>query len=277
MSGLLCAEGYKLRKNKGFYVCALVMAATCILLYVMLSLVDAVRSGELENGTGGITVTVDGEEAAADGGSILEEMGMLEMTGQLFAGDFLPVMLAVFASIFVVGEYGSGMQKNIVGKGKSRNQIFLAKVLMTLFAEVLLVAIGVVSMLLSAYVFAGKDTFEEGWPGTLGIYIGQQILLLAALTAIFVLISEVCRNLAAAISLGIAVSALPVLFLAGVDLLCRDLPFTPSEYWIVNRSMTLPVEGLTGGDIAKNVVISLVWLSAAMAAGMWHFNRTDVR
>ena len=132
-------------------------------------------------------------------------------------------------------------------------------------------------MLLSAYVFAGKDTFEEGWPGTLGIYIGQQILLLAALTAIFVLISEVCRNLAAAISLGIAVSALPVLFLAGVDLLCRDLPFTPSEYWIVNRSMTLPVEGLTGGDIAKNVVISLVWLSAAMAAGMWHFNRTDVR
>lgn len=290
MAGLLGAEGYKLRKSKAFYVCMAVMATTVVLIYGMMCAMGVVRVAGAEvvvmseggSPAPGAMSESDGsaamQEAAPDNAAPLPEtLSLPELVQQLFSGDFMEVILTVFVSIFVVGEYGSGMMKNIVGKGKSRSMIFLAKCLMTLAAEVLFILAGVAAMLLCGLVTLGGRAFDAGWSGMLAVYVGQQILLLAGLTAVFILIGEVCRNLAAAISVGIAVSALTPVILMGADLLCAKLPFTPSEYWIVNRSMALPLAGLTGSNIVKNVLIALFWLLAATAAGMYHFNRADVK
>lgn len=251
MMGLLSAEVYKLIRSKSFYVCIAVIVGTVVLMYGMLNL--------------------------ADGGSFWEEISMMELTGQIFSGDFLPCVLAVFASIFVIGEYGSGMMKNVAGKGMERWKIFLSKLIVTELAMIPMVLIGMAVTLLGILLFKGSGSFTEEFWKNLGIFTGLQLLLETALIAVYVLSADLCRNYAAGISSGIGISAFSILIMEGLDLLFKNSSFTPSDYWLVNRSINCPYEGFTAGYVTETILVAGIWLVLAAGLGIWHFSRADIR
>ena len=159
MFHLLSAESYKLRKSKSFYICMAVTAAMIFLVYVLLTIADKISSGQLENGTGGVVVTQNGDSVDAENGLVLDEVGVTGILKQLFTGDLMPCVIAVFVSIFVVGEYAGGMMKNIVGKGSRRGEIFCARLLVTEAAVILIYLAAITAVLVFGWMFLGKEGF----------------------------------------------------------------------------------------------------------------------
>ena len=71
---------------------------------------------------------------------------------------------AVFAAIFVIGEYINGAAKNIVGKGYARWQIFLAKYIVVMASAVLqLLVLSAVAIICGAVV-EGTEQFDATEP-----------------------------------------------------------------------------------------------------------------
>ena len=274
---LLSAEAYKLGKSKSFYICMASMVSVVFLMYGMFVIADRIERGELENGTGGVVITQDGERMESGGGSIWEQVGIMEMLSQIFSGDLVACMTSIFISIFVIGEHTSGMVKNIVGKGNARGVIFLSKLLVTEAGVIIMVTVSVAATLLAGRMFIGDCAFAGDFRENFLAYTGVQYLNVIALTAVFVLTGELTRNLAAGISLGVGVAVLPVLILTGLDMALGESSISLSRYWMVSRSGSCPLEGITSGYAVETALIAGIWLIAATALGMWHFYRADIR
>ena len=182
MINLLSAEWYKLVRSKSFSICIAVVVCAVALMYGVLSLMVEAR----------------------------EEFSMMELTCQIFSGDLMPCVLAIFVSIFVTGEYESGMMKNVVGKGRERRKIFLSKLIVTELAVIPLILAGIGAGLLGGLWFKGSGAFTVDFWKNFGVYVGLQLLMEIALAGVFVLSSDLCRNYAAGISLGIGISAFPM-------------------------------------------------------------------
>ncbi len=274
---MLClfrGESYRLKRNKSFYICMASMAAFILMMYGMLLLVDSISIGSMENGFGGVVVSGEMLEA---GESIWNSVGMMDVLGQVFSGNGFSLILAIFVSIFVVREYSCGAVKNIVGKGYSRAVIFFTRILTVNLAALLLMAAGLCVTLLCGLIFMGKGAFSGIFWQNLAGYVLAQALLSIALATVLTAISEAVRNLAAGISIGIAASVFFGLFLNGLDLLLAKTGFTISRYWLVSRSSTCPVEGLTAGYLGETLAVALVWFLVAFGLGLWHFQKADIK
>ena len=87
MRNLLYGEWYRWKKNKAFWICLLSAAGMILLVY--------------------LTMTAAGQA-----------MG---------AGGHVTMFGMIFLCIWMVSDYTHGAMKNVVGKGYSRMQVFLAK------------------------------------------------------------------------------------------------------------------------------------------------------
>lgn len=277
MMCLLSAEGYRLKKSKSFYICAAVMVLFAFLVYFMLLQADRIQRGEAENGTAGVVVSKEDGQPLGESGSIWNEIGIFDVMRQEFSGGLAACVMAIYVSVIVIGEYSCGMVKNIVGKGNPRPVIFLSRLFMAAASSVAVTLIGVIAVLAGGALFIGKSAFEGDFWQNLFVYCGLQILMAAALAAVYVLTSEITRSMAAGISLGIGVAVLPELILSSADLVCEKYGFTPSQFWLVSRSGNCPVSDFTTEYIIETVVVAAVWFLVAMGLGIWHFSRTDIK
>lgn len=274
---ILHAEGYKLKKSKSFYICSIVMLCFVILLFVMLYFADSIQKGNMENGAGGITITANGTEVESGSVPIWDKVSIMELLQQIFAGSMLSCLIAIFASIFVTGEYGSGMIKNVVGKGCSRASIYLSKLFMTEFASVCIAFVGILSTLLFGRIFLGARAFNGSFWHNFFIYTGIQLVTMVSMTALFMLVSEVCRTVAGGISINIGMIVFSLLFVNGLDLVFANSRFKPSDFWLIGRTERLPLEGFTTGFVIRNLLVAAAWFLASVLLGIWHFQKTDVK
>lgn len=277
MLRLFYAETYKLRKSKSFYICVISAIAFVFLMYSMLAIADNIQKGRLENGTGGVIVSVNNKQSDLSSSSIWDTVSIMDMLQETFSGDVIGIILAIFASIFVICEFSSGMLKNIVGKGCSRGSIYLARLAAAILASILISLAGIAATLACGWLFAGIDPLSGSIWKHLPAYTGLQLLLITAITSIFVLIGEISRNLAAGISLGICTAAFPALLLNILDMQFADSSITPSQFWPLTRLSACPFEGLTAGYAAETFAVTLFWIVLAAGLGIWHFYKTDIR
>lgn len=277
MLRLLNAETYKLRKSKSFITCAIVTAAFVFLMYGMLLLADGIRSGNVENGTAGVVVTTNQAQTDGSPSSIWDDIQVMDLMQQIFSGDVIACILSIFASIFVISEFGSGMLKNIVGKGCSRSSIYLSKLLVAMLASILIAIAGIASVLLAGRLFIGAHAFDGDFWKNLPIYTALQMLMIAALTSLFVLIGEISRNIAAGIAIGIGTAAFPALLLNVLDMQFSGSRMPPSQFWPVTRMSGCPFEGFTAGYAAETLLVAAFWILLTAGLGIWHFCRTDIK
>ena len=286
MMNLFRGEFYKLYKSKAFYVCCLVMACSIIFIYGMLFVADSIQRGEIANGSGGIYVGVSDSNGGMQQKSVpvLEEIGILDMLQQMF-GNFGCFTVAIFACIFVIGEYGNGTVKNIVGKGYARWQVFLAKYISTMAAGAILMVVMVFFTIIIGGIVQHITGIPQDWSGAfwkeLLCYAGIELLLGMAITGIIITISEICRNLAAGISISIGLLGFSTLITGGVDLIVKWLlpqaDIRIADYWPVDLMTDCPLREIGGQFAMHALLVGIVWGVLMAGAGILHFRRADIK
>lgn len=273
MLNLLSGEFYKLKKSKSFLVCCMVMIVAVIFLYGTLFLADKIQQGEITNGTSGVVIT---SEVNTEGGSIFDSLGVSDVFQQI-AGNFGTMIPAIFTAIFVIGEFGNGAIKNLVGKGYFRAKIFLAKYITSSVAAVVIVFTGAVATVICGGIFMGADALSSTYMKAFVIYTLLETGLVVALNGIIVTISEMSRSMGIGISAGIGVVMFSSFISGGMDLLLHRFGFRFSDYWMTDLMSNYPLSDFGGKIIFQIVMTIIVWSVLAIGAGVWHFGRTDVK
>lgn len=273
MINLLYGEFYKLRKSKCVYICCMILIVCVAFIYGMFVIADKIQKGEAENSP---LVMVEVENNTEAASSIWEEISVLDIAQQLF-GAFAGIITAIFASIFVIGEYGHGAIKNVTGKGYARWKIFFAKYLSTTLVTVLMLIIMSIANLLCGIIFMGTDglnmEFYQNWCS----YTGIQLLFGAALVGIIIVISEICRNLGTGISIGICLVSLSSLVTGGLDMVFYRWNMKPSDYWITDLISNCPITNIDSEFMIRAVAASVVWIVLSLCIGGLHFQKADVK
>ena len=279
---LLRGEFYKLLKGKAFYICCLVAVLSVVFIYGTLFFADAVER-ELANSSTSVVNTVD-ENMQAENMPVLEEITIFDVLQQMF-GNFGSFITVIFAAIFVVGEYGNGAVKNVVGKGYKRWQIFGAKYIATTAAGLILLALLAVLAVVSGCFFQKLAGVAWEWNGTvvreLFVYSGIQLLLGAAVIGMSAAISEMCRHLGAGIAIPFGIVAFSTLITSGLDILIRfilpESKFRIADYWIMDLIMDCPLQDIDGKFLVHAAGIGIFWIVVTFGAGVWHFGKADIK
>ena len=269
MFNLLNGEFYKLLKRKSFYVCCIVIVAYCIFMTVTQKLIDKYEQENSSQQTG-IQIETESTDMA-------DEIGIMDMEEQA-VGSFFAVTAAIFASIFVIGEYGNGAIKNITGKGYSRTKVYLAKYLSTIVAVTIMFFVTVIAALLCAVVGL-KSEINMDIIKNLCQYGAIQLLLTIALTGIFNMIGEISRGMGAGVSINLAVVMFSSLIFSWLDVMLRylNVDFETSKYWITKLISDCPLVGIDNRFVLLVIGSVVFWTAAALLMGILHFKKADVK
>ena len=265
MINLLSSELYKLRKSKSFLVSGILSAVFVLFLYVFYAL----AVGGMLNMPG------------AEGEAILESVpnqGILEILRQTYANSNAIIFVTIFVCLFVLGDYSGGAIKNLVGKGARREEIFLAKFLVTEFGAVVLYLVAALTVLLGGIAFQGTEQLTGAFFESFLSYLSMQILYLTAYTAIITTVCEMTRNTAGILISILGIMLFSTILFEGIDLALSALGahFGLSKFWITTLIAACPVTDIPARYITGSGVTAGVWLIAALTAGMLHFSRKDV-
>ena len=201
MKSLIRSDFYKLRKAKSFWVCMILAVALAVFSVLIMDfsvkLMDKVpqqaaqEEAALEES--GLNISTDGiPMSSAD----LNASNMLLMQ---FAGT-TTILISIFVSLFVGGEFSHGTIKNLASKNHTRTQIYLSKIIVSVIAAI-------VMTLLYAVVATGLGTALWGFGKVDSSFvanackgIGIEFLLVSAFTAVFVMFSMLIRQSGGAIA-----------------------------------------------------------------------------
>lgn len=276
MINLLRGEFYKLFRSKCLYICSIVMAVFVLLIYGMFSLTDAVMQGEVENGTYGVVVSV--EEEVQEKVSVWDDMDIATILPMLFSAVG-SMIVTIFATIFVYGEYANGAIKNVVGKGCNRWLVFAAKYISTVVGMIVMYCVMLLTVFLCELVILGGDRLNADMLSQCCGYIGIQFLLGAALTGLVVMISQICRNLGAGIAISVCMIMFSSFATTGINAILSyfKINVNASEYWVVDLISNCPVTGLDSSAIIRVILCAIAWFVLAFGVGSIHFGKVDVK
>lgn len=204
---------------------------------------------------------------------------ILQILQQMFANTNTIIFVTVFASLFVLGDYNSGAVKNFVGKGFRREEIYLAKFLVTESGAVMIYLLTALAVLLGGIVFWGTGQINQSLLRDFISYLSLHILYLTGYTAIIIMVCEMTRNTAGLLISILGVMVLSQVLFEGIDLVIHamGISFSASGYWILTVIRSCPVTEIPAWFVTGSCAIAGVWLTAALAAGMLCFSWKDVK
>lgn len=210
MFNLLSAGLYRVRKNRLFWVCALVMAAWSAVICV----------GSWKN-------------ALADYGAALDGASFMDSLFPTLSAFTL--MSALFVSIFLGTEYSDGTVRNKVTAGHAKGSIYLSQFAVSAAAclAIYLIVLGI-SAPLGFLLLGGTDMP----PAKILLYCGVGALMCSADAALFTLASMSVGNKAA----GTAICLLTAFFLSAAAAAVYE-PLSQEEYYYQPREVYEAMQG----------------------------------
>ncbi len=263
MINLLSAEIYKLRKSRSFKVSAGLAVLFTVASYFLQKLFLS-----------GIVGNVD--EAVKEG---IANTSILDMLHQELGQCNTIIFVTIFVCLFAMGDYSSGAIKNTVGKGLRREEIYLARFLVTEFGAVMIYLLTALAVFIGGIIFLGTEQINGVVLYDFISYLSLQILYLTAYTAIIIMVCEITRNTA-----GIIISLLGVMLFSnmvfeGIDIVIKavGIPFTVGKYWIMTVIGSCPAADIPAWFVTSSGIAAGVWLIVSLAAGMLYFSWKDVK
>lgn len=276
MINLLSGELYKLRKSKCFLICVALTIVSVVFMYGMLFLANEIQQGQIENGTAGMVLSEE-EIQNTEGESVLGDTQIIEVL-QAIMGGFVAFIAVIFNAIYVIGEFGHGAIKNIVGKGHSRGKIFIVKYVSCVFGTVIMLLTGAILNLVLGFVFIGTDSVNGAMLSDYAIYALLMSGLVIGLSSLVITISEISRNLAIGISIAVCmVGGISSIIFKGIDLLLNRFSVKPSQYWLLNLMQECPLTGFESEIVTRIIVSIVLWICAAIVIGTCHFRKADIK
>ena len=239
MFKLLNFEFRKLIRQKSFYICIAAMLAR---------LVGSASPTELMTAKSGV------EDPSLSGISYLMEA---------ISGSALSAVLAVFIPLFICEDYASGTIRNIITRGFSRLEMFIAKLIAVLAATVIMTAV-----CLAAAYLVGTAFWGAGEP-SLG---SEQIKILlcqlagiAAYATMFFAISSMLQKVGGSIAICLILPMAAVILLSLADAALAEREIELSGYWIENLGRSLASVEAEAEDIKKALIGAGCYFAASIA------------
>lgn len=277
MSNLFCAELYKWRRSKGFYGCLFGAVAMVVIVWMSFWFSEQISIGQIENGTMGVVVSGEVPDGS-EGESLFDQFSIMDMVQTFVGGGVSTIFVAIVVCIWMIGEYAGGAIKNVMGKGYSRNSIFLVKYCSAVLISMVLNLLILITVVLIGIVVMGTGRIDgQFWKNCLA-YTGIELMLCAAFAGMIAAVSEFTRNMAVGISVSIFATLFTGLIANGIDLFLGMLhmDFKVSDYWLTNVIKTCPVEGIGMDLVGRAIAVTIMWTLISLFAGMVHFHEADV-
>lgn len=239
MFKLLNFEFRKLIRQKSFYICIAAMLAL---------LVGSAYTTELMTAKSGV------EDPSLSGISYLMEA---------ISGSALSAVLAVFIPLFICEDYASGTIRNIITRGFSRLEMFIAKLIAVLAATVLMTAV-----CLAAAYLVGTAFWGSGEPslGSEQIKILLcQLAVIAAYATMFFAISSMLQKVGGSIAICLILPMAAVILLSLADAALAEREIELSGYWIENLGRSLASVEAEAEDIKKALIGAGCYFAASIA------------
>ena len=239
MFKLLNFEFRKLIRQKSFYICIAAMLAL---------LVGSAYTTELMTAKSGV------EDPSLSGISYLMEA---------ISGSALSAVLAVFIPLFICEDYASGTIRNIITRGFSRLEIFIAKLIAVLAATLLMTAV-----CLAAAYLVGTAFWGAGEPslGSEQIKILLcQLAVIAAYATMFFAISSMLQKVGGSIAICLILPMAAVILLSLADAALAEREIELSGYWIENLGRSLASVEAEAEDIKKALIGAGCYFAASIA------------
>ena len=239
MFKLLNFEFRKLIRQKSFYICIAAMLAL---------LIGSAYTTELMTAKSGV------EDPSLSGISYLMEA---------ISGSALSAVLAVFIPLFICEDYASGTIRNIITRGFSRLEMFIAKLIAVLAATVLMTAV-----CLAAAYLVGTAFWGAGEPslGSEQIKILLcQLAVIAAYATMFFAISSMLQKVGGSIAICLILPMAAVILLSLADAALAEREIELSGYWIENLGRSLDSVEAEAEDIKKALIGAGCYFAASIA------------
>lgn len=269
MINLLRAEYLKLIKNRPFVVCVFVAFAMSLLVVVSTSMLRDIYTPEM--------MEKMNQSFTADTSTKLfvDDLNGQLILSQIFTGNTLQMILAVFASIFVASEFSCGTIKNTVSKGYSRKKIYLSKLMIVSIATIVLCSVITILITAIASLMYGFGPVNPHLFTNILIFIGTQLLLNIAYVSIFVAIATIFRNMGVSIAINIGILMFVPFIFAGLNLILGHSSEI-SMYWLTYEIIEMSSLTFTSEAIIRSVMISIFYFVVSSAVGMYFLQKKDI-
>lgn len=239
MFKLLNFEFRKLIRQKSFYICIAAMLAL---------LIGSAYTTELMTAKSGV------EDPSLSGISYLMEA---------ISGSALSAVLAVFIPLFICEDYASGTIRNIITRGFSRLEIFIAKLIAVLAATVLMTAVCLAAAYLVGTAFWGAGEPSLGSEQVKILLC--QLAVIAAYATMFFAISSMLQKVGGSIAICLILPMAAVILLSLADAALAEREIELSGYWIENLGRSLASVEAEAEDIKKALIGAGCYFAASIA------------
>jgi ABC-2 type transport system permease protein len=188
------------------------------------------------------------------------------------------MLLAIFTAIFITSEFSHGTMKNVVSKGFLKLQIFFSKLITMIIAVYIIILANIIVGTLSATIVTGTvGDFTGEFVGEMLKTVGIELLLNAALAAVFVMVAMVIRNLGGAIAVSIlgVLTLAPLIYTALEVFIKSKIDFT--EFSLLFNIMFYINETAAGSDYLRSSIVGIIFIVATTALGIFAFKKSDVK
>lgn len=244
MGNLLKLEFRKLKRQKSFYVCTLVMVALLFL--------SALTTNVLLNGN----------PDAADQMNVSGIANSITAVGNC---SFL-LIAGIFTALTVCDDYEQQTVKTIFARGYSRKSVYLAKLVSVwLSTTVMFVVVELAAFALGSYFFGVGDLGDFRFLGL----VGAQYIACMANVALFFAISSVLRKNGSSIAGTIVAPMLVSMVLGLADSFLKLEDFSLTSVWLSSFMTDLSTLSVGGGRTVTCLVASLCYIPVFVLGGMY--------
>lgn len=254
MINCLRSDFYRAFKSKSFLILMLVLLGSAVFVIFLFALLSSLVTDEL-----GIS------------GKYFLEMGLGDST--------IAVVSAIFASVFIGGDYSSGMMRHYAASNVPRLKVFFSKVIVCLTISVIFfLSYSFILGVSGTVIFGYGAVFNGSEFGEIIVKILIEIFLLAAYMSIFTLISVLLKGTGVSTALNVLISLLVTTFLSFIVIFFPSVS-SIQNYWLAQNVTEIAFVSLQGmGKIILRVMlVGLFYLAAAIipAAGIYKYQ--DIR
>lgn len=270
MLNIIRGDLYRLKKSKSFIVCLAIILAITVLSYFTMEWAIKIASEEALNTSDVITIDVIEE---------LTELTSADLISSVISSEYTSIVFAIFVCIWVTSEFTCGAAKNTVGKGCSRVRIFFAKYITSVGIVFLMNIISFIIMLVSGIIISGTSGLNGEFFIEVLKYILMKLVLLSAYVGAITAVCELTRSLVAGIVISVVFEMFSVKLANGIDLLLDlvGLDFEVSEYWITTTMYECYYGAISTDFVLRAVIVTAIWLTISLAAGLLHFKKADIK
>lgn len=259
MRELLKFEFHKLFRARVLYVCAIVL----FLLVLLFAGIDKLTSMGIES----LGITISEDEFSQSMSSIMGlgftvNSGLSRMLSAL-GNVYVIVLFGAFVAVFVCGDFGNGVAKNIFTKGYSRGQVFFAKYIVSLIASLGYAILAFIAGFLAGSVFWKPGT---GWSAKVILLLALQLLAVAGCNAFFNFLAAWLKRVGMTLALAIAIPIVLPMILLLIQLLA-NMDAALSQYWLAGSIESASRMGADASALAVSAGISAAYLAIFTVTG----------